>query len=342
MKKSLFIWFSLLLLLFCGIFPSACQQKIEKPKPLPFELYPLSIPKGFPKPNIAADNPLTKVSVALGKKLFFDPILSSDSSIACASCHHSHKAFSDTVRFSRGVEGRLGKRNAPPLMNLAYNTTFLRDGGARTLPLQVLIPLTDHAEMNLRPKEAVKRLKNQPEYVEMTRKAYNKEINLFTITRALAAFQKTLISSNSAYDKYHFEDQKDALSPSQMRGLELFQSAKTSCTKCHSDFNFTSNTYENNGLYAHYQDEGRFLITRDSIDMAKFKVPTLRNIALTAPYMHDGSLNTLEEVIQHYESGGKPHVSKNPHIRPFELTEQEREDLKVFLESLTDVSTTLK
>lgn len=335
MKKLIFIGFWLLLLLLCGIFPSACHQKTEKPTPPLSELYPLSIPKGFPEPNIAADNPLTKASVALGKKLFFDPILSSDSSIACASCHHSHKAFSDTLKFSRGVEGRLGKRNAPPLMNLAYNTAFLRDGGARTLPLQVLVPLTDHAEMNLTPKEAVKRLKNQPEYVEMTQKAYNKDINLFTITRALAAFQKTLISGNSPYDLYHFEGQKDALSPSQIRGLNLFQSSKTNCTKCHNDFNFTSNAYENNGLYAHYQDEGRFLITRDSADMAKFKVPSLRNIALTAPYMHDGSLNTLEEVIRHYESGGKAHVSKSPHIRPFELTEQEREDLKAFLEGLT-------
>ncbi len=338
MKKTHLISLGLLFLLFCGIFSSACQQQKTEKVHSQVSSYPLSVPKGFPEPNISNDNPLTIESVALGKKLFFDPILSSDSSIACASCHHPRKAFSDTVKFSRGVSGRLGKRNAPPLMNLAYNTAFLRDGGARTLALQVMVPLTDHAEMNLTLKEAVKRLKNQPEYVEMTQKAYNREISGFTITRALAAFQKTLISGNSPYDQYHFEGQKDAFSPAQIRGLALFQSKKTNCTQCHSGFNFTSNAYENNGLYIHYKDEGRFLITRDSVDMAKFKVPSLRNIALTAPYMHDGSLNTLEEVIRHYEMGGKPHVSKSPHIRPFELTEQEREDLKAFLEGLTEVN----
>lgn len=335
LKKLQLISISCFFLLFCGIFSPSCQQKEERVIPVN-NPYPLKIPKGFPEPNISSDNPLTVESVALGKKLFFDPILSSDNSIACASCHHPQKAFSDTVQFSQGVAGRLGKRNAPPLMNLVYNETFLRDGGARTLPLQVLVPLTDHAEMNLSLKEAVKRLKNQPEYVEMTQKAYNREINGFTITRALAAFQQTLISGNSPYDEYHFEGKKEALSSAQIRGLKLFQSEKTNCTKCHSGFNFTSNTYENNGLYAHFKDEGRFLITRDSTDIAKFKVPSLRNVALTAPYMHDGSLNTLEEVIQHYESGGKSHKHQSPHIRGFELTEQEREDLKVFLESLTD------
>lgn len=322
-------------MLFYGLFLPSCNQSQEQPQKegVPFAL---QIPIGFPDPIIAEDNPLTEASVELGKKLFFDPILSIDSSISCRSCHHPNRAFSDTVAFSRGVEGRLGKRNAPSLMNLVYQNAFLRDGGARTLPLQVFVPLTDHAEMALTMNEAVKRLKKQPEYVELTQKAYNRDINSFTVTRALAAFQQTLISGNSAYDRYHFEGKKEALSPAQIRGLALFQSPKTNCTKCHEGFNFTSNAYENNGLYADYKDEGRFLITRDSSDIGKFKVSSLRNVALTAPYMHDGSVNTLEEVIQHYENGGKSNVNKSPHIRPFELTKQERGDLKAFLESLTD------
>ncbi|MFK7906732.1 MAG: cytochrome-c peroxidase [Chitinophagales bacterium] len=334
MKKTTIIFVGLQFLLLCSIFFPSCQQKEEQ---VERDLYTLNIPVGFPEPNIAADNPLTKASVALGKKLFFDPILSRDSSIACASCHHPNRAFSDTVALSRGVEGRLGSRNAPTLMNLAYHPVFMRDGGARTLPLQVLIPLEDHAEMDFSAQEAVERLRKHSEYVEMTRKAYGREINTFTLTRALAAFERTLISGNSPFDQYHFQDQKEALSAAQIRGWELFRSAKTNCSKCHEGFNFTTNAYENNGLYSAYKDEGRFLITRDSADIALFKIPTLRNISLTAPYMHDGSMETLEEVIRHYESGGKQHIHKNPMLQPFELTEVERNDLKAFLESLTDL-----
>jgi len=333
LKKTAFIFVGLQFLLLYGIFFSSCQQKKEQ---VERDLYPLNIPTGFPPPTIEADNPLTKASVALGKKLFFDPILSRDSSISCASCHHSNRAFSDTVAVSKGVEGRLGSRNAPTLMNLAYHPVFMRDGGARTLALQVLIPLEDHAEMDFSTQEAVERLRKSPEYMEMTRKAYGRKINTFTLTRALAAFERTLISGNSAFDQYYFQDQKQALSADQIRGWELFRSTKTNCSKCHEGFNFTTNAYENNGLYSEYKDEGRFLITRDSADMALFKIPTLRNIASTAPYMHDGSTKTLEEVIRHYESGGKPHFNKSPKIRPFELTEGDRRDLKAFLESLTE------
>ncbi len=333
MKKTTIIFVGFQYLLFYSIFFSSCEQdkgRIER------DPYTLNIPAGFPEPIIPADNPITKASVALGKKLFFDPILSRDSSIACASCHHPSRAFGDTVVLSRGVEGRLGSRNAPTLMNLAYHPVFMRDGGARTLPLQVLIPLEDHAEMDFSAQEAVERLRKYPEYVEMTRKAYGQEINTFTLTRALAAFERTLISGNSAFDAYYFQDQKEALSAAQLRGWELFRSAKTNCSKCHEGFNFTTNAYENNGLYSEYKDEGRFLITRDSADIALFKIPTLRNISLTAPYMHDGSMQTLEEVIRHYEGGGKQHIHKSPKLRPFELTEGERSDLKAFLESLTE------
>ena len=336
MKKKSFILFYGKFLLFCGLLFLSCQQKKVKTNAVLTSDYKLQIPYGFPQPAIEADNPLTEEKVELGKKLFFDPILSRDSSISCASCHHPNRAFSDTLALSRGVEGRLGMRNAPTLMNLAYHPYFLKDGGARTLPLQVFVPLEDHAEMDFSMEEAVKRLRNHSEYVEMTQKAYGRTVNSFTLTRALAAFERTLISGDSAFDRYYFQEKKEALSPAQIRGWEIFQSERTHCSTCHEGFNFTTNAFENNGLYANYKDEGRFLISRDSSDMATFKVPTLRNIALTAPYMHDGSVETLEEVVRHYESGGKPHPHKSELIGGFVLSDREREDLVAFLESLTD------
>ncbi len=335
-KKINFLTFLFILVLFCYLIPPSYHQNTTQIVGTDTNLYPLEIPKGFPPPITKSDNPLTVESVALGKKLFFDPILSIDSTIACASCHHPDRGFSDTIALSRGVEGRLGTRNAPTLMNLAYHTAFMKDGGARTLALQVMIPLMDHAEMDFKMRKAVERLRQIPEYVELTQRSYGKKINSFTITRAIAAYERTLISGNSPFDYYYFHGEKEALTESQIRGWELFQSNKTNCSHCHSGFNFTSNGYENNGLYVEYKDEGRFLLTRDSSDMGKFKIPTLRNIALTAPYMHDGSLATLEEIISHYENGGKRHRNQNSKIGGFKLSEQERVDLIAFLEGLTD------
>ncbi|QQS31380.1 MAG: c-type cytochrome [Sphingobacteriales bacterium] len=292
--------------------------------------YQLVIPVGFPPMPIPDDNLMTKARVNLGRKLFYDPVLSVDSTISCASCHQQHLAFSDDRPLSKGVAGRLGFRNSPTLTNVGYLPFLLKEGGVETLEIQALTPITEHAEMDFTIGEAAKRLQSNPKYVQLSYLAYGQSPSPFTITRALAAFQRTLISGNASADNPQF------LSPEAAAGKQIFFGEKAKCGHCHSGFNFTSNGFENNGLYESYADEGRFRLTLDPNDIGVFKIPTLRNIALTAPYMHDGSLLTLSEVIDHYQSGGTSHPNKSPLIQPFELNEKERLDLLAFLESLTD------
>lgn len=298
--------------------------------------YSLDIPPGFPEMKIPADNELTKERVELGRKLFFDKMLSSDYSVSCASCHLPEYGFSDPEQFSRGVGNAIGFRNSVSLANVGYNTLFFRDGGSLSLELQIEAPLTSVEEMNMTYQQIMERLNNDATYPDLFIKAYNREPDPFTITRALAAYERTLISGNSRYDKYFYQGKENALTESEKRGMELFNSSKTNCSQCHGGFNFTSFGFENNGLYEFYADSGRARVTTLRTDAGKFKVPTLRNIAVTAPYMHDGSISTLEEVISHYESGGEVHENKSHLITGFQLTTQERTDLINFLNSLTD------
>lgn len=324
-KASVFFFLSLSLLAGC-----------KKDLPLPEKPYLLAIPKGFPEPDIPDDNQLTEARVALGKKLFYDPILSSDYTISCASCHPQANAFSDITALSQGVDGRLGFRNAPTLTNVAYGTSFFHDGGAPRLSLQALAPITDTLEMNLPLDQAIERVKNDPEYNQLFKEAYNEE-DVYPITRALEAFQFTLISGNSDFDKFYFQGKDDALTASQKRGWILFKSNELNCRECHSGFNFSSSEFENNGLYETYDnDPGRSRITSSLGDEGKFKVPTLRNVQLTGPYMHDGSIATLEQVIDHYASGGSHHPNKSELVTGFEVSNQDKQDLINFLKSLTD------
>jgi len=297
--------------------------------------YSLSLPPGFPEPVIPEDNKLTKTRIQLGKKLFFDPILSSDSSISCASCHFQGKAFSDSIPLSKGVSNRVGFRNAPTLANVAYHRLLLMDGGTPSLETQVLVPIGDHNEMNSSLTLVSKRLKKVKEYVELSKKAYNRIPDPFVIVRAIATYERTLISGNSRVDQYH-HNKKATLSKSELRGMELFFSNKTNCSKCHGGFNFSNDDFHNNGLYEEYVDSGRARITMNHLDAGKFKVKTLRNIQLTAPYMHDGSLGSLEEVIDHYMNGGKKHRNQNSLVKGFDITEREKKDLINFLKALTD------
>lgn len=298
--------------------------------------YQLKVPQGFPMPEIPEDNLLTENRVKLGKMLFSDKILSKDSSISCASCHLQSNAFTDPRRFSLGVHDSLSIRNSMPLFNLAYSRSFFWDGGVPTLELQVLAPIENHLEMNLSLQEAEKRIKQNPEYISLFHKAYNREPDLYGLVRAIAAFERTLISGNSRYDQYMFQNKTQALNASELRGKDIFFGEKAECFHCHTGFNFTDQTFQNNGLYAEYPDAGRARITSRNSDIGRFKVPSLRNIEVTGPYMHDGSLNTLEEVLAHYQSGGKNHPNQSPLIRPFTLTAQEEADLIAFLKSLTD------
>lgn len=297
--------------------------------------YAQEIPSHFPPLPVPADNAMTEKRVALGKKLFFDPILSIDTTVSCASCHLASLAFTDGLPVAQGVEGRLGFRNSPTLANIAWSPIMQRDGGTATLEMQVLIPIGAHEEMDFNMYELIFRLREHAEYPALMKEAYGMEVDAFPISRALAAFERTLISGDAPFDREVFGG-KEALTESQRRGMELFRSQRTKCSSCHSGVLFTSFEFENNGLYLNYADSGRARITMNHDDVGKFKVLTLRNIELTAPYMHDGSLATLEEVIEHYDRGGAGHFNQSPKVRPIGLSGQEKSDLIDFLESLTD------
>ncbi|MFT4665017.1 MAG: cytochrome c peroxidase [Polaribacter sp.] len=326
-------WFYFLVLILLVV---SCRKDGEvEPLHLPALM---EIPKGFPDIDFPEGNEFTKARWDLGKRLFFDVALSVDSSISCATCHQSDLAFSDDVAFSLGVAEEIGTRNSPSLANVAYQPYLTREGGVPTLEMQVLVPIQEHNEFNFNIVLIADRLKNDSSYIKMAQEAYDREVDAFVITRAIACFERSLLSGYSPYDQYQNYDKLSALSDAAIRGMNLFFSEKTNCSKCHSDFNFTNYAFENNGLYETYPDEGRFRLTGEESDRALFKVPSLRNIELTAPYMHDGSLQTLEEVIEHYQSGGKNHPHKNEFIQPLTLSEKEKDDLIQFLKSLTDES----
>lgn len=318
-------------------FMAACRKEDHSPAwPPETDEYVLRVPAGFSLPDIPDDNVLTKSRVALGKRLFYDPALSADSTRSCGSCHAPHLAFSDSTAVSLGIDNRIGTRNAPTLANVAYQKKLLREGGVPTLEMQILVPIQEHNEFDFNILLVAERLQKMPEYVAMAEKAYGRTPDAFVITRSIAAFERTLLSGDSPYDQYSFQGKNNALSMAEKRGLELFQSERLNCSKCHSGFLFTNQDFTNNGLYEIYPDSGRIRLTGLESDRGVFKIPSLRNIALTAPYMHDGSLPTLEAVIDHYQTGGKPHPNKSPLLKPFALTVKERADLIVFLRSLTD------
>lgn len=311
----------------------------SKDDPLLNSSQPLSLseaPIGFPKIPFPEDNPYTVEKWKLGKKLFYDPILSYNNTISCGSCHAAELAFADTRKVSLGVENRPGTRNSPSLANIAYHPYFTREGGVPTLEMQVLVPIQEHNEMSYNIVLVAERLSADSTYSQMSRAAFGRNPDPYVITRAIATFERTLISGNSLYDEYISGTNGTKMSASQKRGMELFFSDRTKCGSCHEGFNFTNYAFENNGLYERYPDSGRFRLTNKNEDFEKFKVPSLRNVALTGPYMHDGSVESLEEVVQHYNNGGKANPNKNERIKPLKLSKREVQDLVSFLESLTD------
>jgi cytochrome c peroxidase len=324
---------SLCILILISLFLSCRQEEVPEPVSYPALM---EIPEGFPEVSFPADNAFTKARWELGKKLFYDPVMSVDSSISCASCHRPELAFSDAVAFSPGVENRAGTRNVPPLSNVAYHPYFTREGGVPSLEMQILVPIQEHNEFDFNIVLLGERLNRDSSYVRLARVAYDRDPDPFVIVRALATFERSLLSGDSPYDRYVNDKDPSAMSDAALRGMDLFFSERINCSACHGDFNFTNYSFENNGLYEDYEDEGRFRLTGKETDRARFKVPSLRNVEWTAPYMHDGSLNILEEVVEHYNSGGKDHPQKSGLIRPLGLTEAEKEDLIRFLQSLSD------
>jgi len=329
-------YYRCLLLLFLLLILQNCEDKINNIDNKITERYldSIIIPFGFPDLLYPEDNQFNKHRWLLGKKLFYEKRLSRDSSVSCASCHKLENAFSDDKRFSLGIENRIGISNASTLTNIGFSPYLNRDGGVKTLEMQSLVPIQEHLEFDFNIIEIANRLSKISIYNELSLLAYNRNLDYFVIPRALSTFERSLISSNSLYDlslinKYTF-------SKSEKNGKELFFSERLKCNNCHSGINFTNYTFENNGLYLEYENKGRFRITQNIPDLSKFKVPTLRNLSYTNPYMHDGSLNTLEDVINHYNSGGKNHINKNNMIQILNLTEIEKRDLILFLRTLDD------
>lgn len=320
--------------LILALFPTiylGCSTEKEYDSYLPI------IPDYFPAIVYPEDNFPNAAKIALGKKLFFDPILSRDYSISCSSCHHTALAFSDGRKVSRGVGNGLGFRNSMSLANVAYQELFFRDGGVPSLEMQILAPFDSDVEFNLPIASAAERLDSNAEYSALFQEAFGRNPDAFGLVRAIAAYERTLISANSSFDAYFYQSVDSAISEEAKRGFALFSSQKLACASCHSGFNFTDNSFQNNGLKPEYSvDLGRARVTIKAEDVGKFKVPTLRNIALTAPYMHDGSIATLEDVISHYESGGHGHPNQSSLIQGFELEEDERQALLAFLHSLSD------
>lgn len=290
----------------------------------------------LPEVKYPKNNASTALRVRLGKRLFYDPILSIDSTVSCANCHQQRFAFADSTPVSFGVAGRAGVQNAPSLANVAYAPYVTRAGGVPTLEMQVLVPLQEKHELSFNIVLAAERLQKDSLYRAWSEAAYQRSPDPFVITRALAAFERTLLSNNSAFDRYYYKKEKRALSSLAQKGFALFMSEKTQCSTCHPAPHFTNFAFENNGLYEVYADSGRMRLTNLEADRALFKVPSLRNIAQTAPYMHDGSLANLEAVIEHYDKGGQNNPQKNTKIQALNLSRQEKRALKFFLEALTD------
>lgn len=293
---------------------------------------------GFPEMHIPEDNIPTADRVALGKKLFFDKRLSRDETVSCGSCHSSSFAMADSLAVSPGVEGRFGKRNSISLVNVGYQPYFMREGGVPTLEMQVLAPVQDPDEMDFNLVNIVERLEDDQEYQDWAQRTYGRTLDIYTITRAIACYERALLSADSKYDTYLRLDNIDVLSAEEQAGMELFFSSKTNCSSCHSGINFTDNSFKNNGLYQDYEDPGKERLTLKPEDRALFKVPSLRNVALTAPYMHNGKFSSLEEVLLHYNSGGQGHENQSELVKPLGLSQEELGNLQSFLLSLSDHS----
>ncbi len=309
---------------------SNCDDK-EQDK---VEFYP--IPEGFPAFEIPADNLPTADRIDLGKQLFFEKLLSKDSTVSCGSCHLAGFAMADSLAVSPGIGGILGNRNSISIVNTAYQPHLMREGGVSSLEMQVLAPIQDPNEMDFNIVLVVERLKNDSHYQELSRLAYGRDIDPYVITRSIACYERSLLSANSAYDAYSIHGELAQFGSSEIAGMNLFFSERTSCSSCHGGFNFTDNSYKNNGLYEEYEDKGRERLTALPTDRALFKVPSLRNVGLTAPYMHNGQFNNLDTVLANYNAGGKGHPHQSNLIRPLDLSQEEIGQLKDFLLSLSD------
>jgi cytochrome c peroxidase len=278
------------------------------------------------------DNPITAEKIALGRFLYFDKRLSKDMTISCASCHNPFHGFADPAPTSSGVSQKLGGRNSPTVINRLFSSEQFWDGRAQDLEFQSHGPLTNPVEMAMGSHdEVVGRVKAVQGYPPLFAKAFGDDkVDLDRIGKAIASYERTIVAGDSPYDRYQAGD-KDALGASAVRGMALFN-GKANCKACHTGFNFTDETYQDIGVG---MDLGRYDTTKNDGDRGKFKTPTLRNVTQTAPYMHDGSEETLMQVVEFYDRGGIANPNLSKEIKPLKLSAQEKRDLVAFLESLT-------
>jgi cytochrome c peroxidase len=282
---------------------------------------------------VPKDNPLTSDRVALGRKLFFDPILSTDNSVACATCHRPDKGFSSGDAKPRGIRDQALKRKAPSLFNRAYGSAFFWDGRDSTLETQALKPIEDPTEMGSKLADVLKRLQENKEYKAQFERAFPDGVTAANLGKAIASFERMLLRGDSAVDRFRRKGDHAALSPSERHGLWIYES-KGRCWRCHSGANFTDEQFHNTGVSWGKDDKGRSAITKHDDDRGKFKTPTLRGVALSGPYMHDASLKTLEDVVDFYNRGGGTNPNLDSVLGPLGLTKEEMSDLAAFLKAL--------
>lgn len=342
-----------------GLPPRARSRNTELPPASPGmptgKTVTLPTPLGLPPVSYPGSNPPTADTIALGRKLFFDPILSRDNSISCASCHDPETAFTDARRFSPGVGEQLGNRQAMTILNAVYHLTQFWDGRSLTLEQQAEGPIQNPIEMASSLTGVERKLAASPEYVALFAQAFGPgRITHTMVTKALASYERTLVSGNSPFDRYYYGGDKTAMSESAIRGMKFFMDRtleSPNCISCHnineSFATFTEPRFHNTGVAYEtatgaFQDLGRASVTGERKDTGAFKVVTLRNIALTAPYMHDGSMKTLEEVVDFYLDGGRHNQFLSgvmPHLPltfvPKEQIPQAKKDLVEFLKALT-------
>jgi len=309
------------------VLPAVLLWAAGQPPEAPLGLPPLPWPPG---------NPYSAAKVELGRYLFFDRRLSADDTISCASCHNPRYAFTDGAAVSTGIRGQKGVRSAPTLINRAYSLAQFWDGRAGSLEEQAKAPMADPTEMGNTHQAVVARIRAVAGYRDLFAQAFGApQITIDRVAMAIACFERTILSGDAPYDRYKRGD-RSAMSPEQVRGMAVFFD-KANCGRCHQGSNLTDNAYANEGIGTDkpVPDVGRFAVSHDPRDWGAFKVPTLREIEHTAPYMHDGSLKTLEEVVEFYNRGGIPNRNLDPNIRPLHLTDADKLALVAFLKALS-------
>ena len=293
---------------------------------VPLGLTPMMWPK---------DNPYSPEKAELGRLLYYDKRVSADNTVACASCHAPEKGFTDNLPVSVGIAGQKGGMSAPTVINRGYGQLQFWDGRAGSLEAQAVGPMANAIEMGHSHEGVVTRLRKMAGYRAMFKQVFGtEEFDLDMIAKAIATFERTVVSGNSPYDQYRAGNKK-ALTSAQVRGWNVF-TTKAKCDACHEGVNFTLNAFHNLGVGSQKAtpDEGRFAVTKDAADWGTFKTPTLREIAKTGPYMHDGSLATLEEVVEYYDKGGVKNKNLDERLKPLQLSAAEKKDLVEFMKSL--------